>query len=445
MQRARNTIDPLLREQIETASTLWQLACDLLRFWRKSGMSVAPNEDDDDWRYEVWANVVERTQDQFGDPRMADEIHPADRHALIVLANAATCVPDAVHAMAWGLCSVVDYTFAPAWRDELGGSAAVLKRGAFYPVADALWALPAGLAVSPRPASLSSPISGELPSIRVHDGSFDVTVDTSLERSLEAISVGLTHAAGGHPNLHWTEMSATNNRGQAFPVRPADPAQQRARLTDLVNRAQAAEVVMAVLPELCVSADDIESLAPLVQSFGAPQLVVAGSHHVMVDNKPENVAVGLLAGTKKRMRQVKNAPFTSETSPRRPLKEGIRRRSRVELNVYQADRYRYAITICRDLLDERVRKAYDRMGVNVLLVPALSPKTQPFRNAVAARVASAQALTIVVNGPLNGPTGSPIEPAIVVGQPVDGHTVSAPPVAGGIGLTVFELPFIEDD
>jgi predicted amidohydrolase len=200
-----------------------------------------------------------------------------------------------------------------------------------------------------------------------------------------------------------------------------------------------------LLPELCTTEEDVECLARHVQSFDAPQLVVAGSHHVIVNGRPENVAVGLLAGTKKRMQQVKNAPFTDEIDSQRPLKEGIRRRKPVELTIYPADRYRFALAICRDVLDEHVRHAHDRMGVNVLLVPALSEKTQPFRDAVAARVTSAQALTVVVNGPLNDRAGRSIQPAIVVGQPVSEQTVALPPISGGTDLTVFELPFVEDD
>jgi hypothetical protein len=57
-----------------------------------------------------------------------------------------------------------------------------------------------------------------------------------------------------------------------------------------------------------------------------------------------------------------------------------------------------------------------------LSVPALSARTAPFLPVVDARVAAAQALTVVVNGPLRGTDGALIEPAIVIGQPVDGRS-----------------------
>jgi predicted amidohydrolase len=422
---------------------LWRLACDLLSFWRESGASKAPNEGGHA-RYDAWVKAVHKTEDRFGGGRNRDEITPADRLALVELAETARSEAEVAHAMAWGLSVAAGASFAPAWRDELRGSPTKLRKGAYFPVAEAPWALRRGLKLSPMSASLSAPTNGELPTIRVHDGSADVTIDSSFERSLEAVATRLTRAAAGHPNLDWGDIHIPDDSGGlVFPVRPADPARQRRRLSRLITQAQEARVPLAVLPELCITPEDVEQLAPLVESFDGHQLIVLGSYHDSAEGRRENVAVGLLAGTDRRMVQVKNAPFTDEVTPGRPNhREGIRSRTRVELTVYTADRYRFAMAICRDLLDARVRLAYDRLGVNVLLVPAMSLKTQSFRNAVAARVNGAQALTVVVNGPLNGPAGTPLRPAIIVGQPILQKSIVEHRVAAKAGLTVFRLPFV---
>ena len=313
-----------------------------------------------------------------------------------------------------------------------------------YPVADAPWVLRDGLALSPRPASLSSPKQGELPTIRVHDGSFDVTVDTSLERSFEAIVAGLSTGAAGHPNADWAELDVPAG-DLAFPVVPRDPGLQTERLVSLLEEARRAVVPITVLPELCVTPELVEDMAPYVEAFDAPALVVAGSYHALVAGEPENVALGLVAGTSSRMTQTKNVPFTDELGLDRPSKEGIHTRARPRLSIYPADRYRFGIAICRDLLDHRVCDAYDRMGVNDVSIPAFSAKTQPFLDAVAGRVAGAQALTVVVNGPLNDAAGNPLRPAIVVGQPVAGETVVEHATSDAIGLTAFDLPLAPDD
>ncbi len=161
----------------------------------------------------------------------------------------------------------------------------------------------------------------------------------------------------------------------------------------------------------------------------------------MIDGQPENLAVGLVSGHDVRMEQRKATPFSDELRMHPPTKDGIAHRERPHLHVFQADRFRVAIAICKDLLDGRVAATLDRMAVNLLLVPALSAKTDPFRSAASARVAAAQAVTIVVNGPLRGTDDRYVDPAIVIGQPVEGRTSVGLAAAGPApSLTLIPIP-----
>ncbi len=320
--------------------------------------------------------------------------------------------------MAWGLSTSVDATFAPSWRDEVGDRRR-LSVNEPYPVADPPWEPVDGHRLASRPASLTNP-RYELPTVRVHDGAFDVDVDFRFERSLEAIVTQLSDVTALHPNEGLEdEFEIPAGGGQVFPVQPSDPKRQAARIKELLDCAAHNDARFAVLPELCVSAEILEAIGERVHPMRSPFLLVAGSHHVVLDDARCNEAVAFVAGSRRRMTQLKNAPFTDELGSGRPSREGIDERDPLQINVYCADRFRFGIAVCRDLLDGRVRNAYDRMGVNVLAVPAMSAKTGPFLDAVAARVASAQSLTFVVNGPLHG-LFDEAEPSIVIGRPILG-------------------------
>lgn len=407
-----------LPAQLERATTLWDAACALLRSWR-AALPEEPARHATGDRWTAWAESVERVQQHFRGARAPDDFDADDR-ALLLHVTLDGQLPDAVDAAAWGLSYATSYTFAPAWRDQLGAQVHTLASGDLYPVADAPWEL-SGMALASRPASLTPPRADELPTIRAHDGaSFDVTVDFRFARTLEAVAATLDSVAALHPNDAMTELEFPLHGGQVFPVGPADADEQWRRLAALVPAALRTGAAVAVLPELSVPAEALPELHELMLDVEEPQLVVAGSHHAVVDGERENVAVGLVAGHDERMEQVKSTPFSDELRLRAPMKEGIRHRARPSITVHEADRFRVAIAICKDALDGRVRCALDRMGVNLLLVPALSAKTAPFRIAAASRVGSAQAVTLVVNGPLRDGDGARIEPAVVVGQPVEG-------------------------
>ena len=392
-----------LPAELAAANTLWEAACVLLDRWRKSmPASPARHSFGDPWT--AWAEIVDQTQRHFAGERAADEIDDADRSFLLSVTSNGT-VPDAVDAAAWGLSNATSHTFAPAWRDALGGGRHRLAHGEFFPVADVPW-FP-GEKRSPRPASMSPPPVDELPHVRVHDSAqFDVTTDFRFWRALEAVAVGLDYVAAAHPNERCDELLFPQMGKQIFPVTPADPSTQQSVLLHLARMALDSKAAVTVFPELCLTDADVQPLHDLLLDWGSPHLMVVGSYHTVIAEEHENLAVGILAGQDEFLEQTKATPFSDELSLGSPSKEGIRLRARPHLYVHQADRFRVALAICKDVLDARVGRFLDRMAVNLLLVPALSAKTDPFRLAVEGRVMGAQALAVVVNGPLQGPDGN---------------------------------------
>jgi predicted amidohydrolase len=426
---------------IEGSATFWELTCALLHYWRSTEPDDSAAHHMIGTPYLAWGDIVQRTKQHFAGPRAPDDLDAADR-AFLVKATSRGLIADAVHAVAWGLSHAVAHTFAPAWCDALGGGRHTLSDGDFYPVADAPWAQ-LGVELSSRPASMSTPPVGELPTVRVHDASrFELIVDFTLSRALEAVAAGLDRVAAVHPNETLAELRFPEVDRQVFPVAPADPARQRAVLLDLVGRALSSGATLSVLPELSATAADVDALHALVLEHEAPHLLIAGSHHrTTADGDHENLAVGLVAGHDDRLEHRKATPFSQELGYAPPTKEGIRQRERLQVVVHQADRFRVSLAVCKELLDQRRASALDRAAANLVLVPALSFKTAGFVDAAAGRVPGAQAVTVVVNGPLRAKDGVLVTPAVIIGQPVAGRSVVASDVPGPApSLTVLDVP-----
>lgn len=407
--------DAALRERLTDAETLWDLACGLLQHWR-ARLPGQPARRANDERYDRWSDLEAIAQVHFSGRDAPDECGPGDVELLLRL-TAEGDDADAVDALAWGLSKVTSHTFAPAWRDRIGTDRHRLAAGEPYPVADAPWD-GHGRALSGRASSLSDCRIDELPWIRIHDESCVVTVDFSMARTLEALVSTLGEIVTCHPNEHWDELDFRRTGQRTFPIVPRNEARQRDIVTQLVERALARAPQAIVLPELSVTPEIVDELAPRLRDLDAPCLLVAGSFHRVRDGAAENVALGFVSGAEQPMEHRKCVPFTNELRPVAATKEGIDRIVPFEITVHQADRFRIALVICKELLVPEVRAHLDRMAVNVLFVPALSAKTTDFRNAVAARAMGAQALTVVANGPLRDERGEPLQPAVVVGRPL---------------------------
>lgn len=441
-------------DTLERSTSLWAAASALLRAWQ-SAIPERIAYDSDDESYDRWSRLEDEAFLHFVGRRASDDFGDADRRFLLK-ATEGGADADAIHAAAWGMTFAVRHALVQGWRDEvaLKDGRLQLKDGDLYPVAESPWKWP-GIQSSSRPAALSAPERDELPYIRMHRGEWDVCIDFSFEESLEAIASGLACVAALHPNERWDEIRFTPGDSvptpegelphQFFPIEPADPAAQGRVVQDLARTALGSKAAVSVLPELALRAEHVDQLADIVREHPSPHLLIAGSHHVVERGRRENVAVGLLAGRSDRLTHKKTTPATFDFGGSHPMKEGIARRERLELTVYQADRYRLAMPICKELLDVRMTEALDRLGVNLLLVPSLSPKSAPYGVAVGMRVARAQALSFVVNGPLRGPDEQPILPPVLIGQPVSGREQVALPADGPAAcVTVVSLPVLDN-
>ncbi len=150
--------------------------------------------------------------------------------------------------------------------------------------------------------------------------------------------------------------------------------------------------------------------------------MICGSQHQIdpADGRPANISVGLVSGLQARMRHRKIVEF-GDLYPRDPDKrrrEGIAAPDPPLLRVYVADQFRFALVICKDFLDASVTQTLDRIGANVLLVPALSRTTQPFKGRAHAHVSDSQAVSIIANGPRVW-TGAPATPTAMVVRPYE--------------------------
>jgi predicted amidohydrolase len=186
-------------------------------------------------------------------------------------------------------------------------------------------------------------------------------------------------------------------RASAYPLRLADEEEQAARVLERLDAAIDAGAEIVVLPELSTTPAIVERIRARLDDDEEQRLVVCGSWHGPDpdDGRPANLSVGLISGLQARMRHRKVVEF-GDLYPRDPddrRREGIVAPDEPLVRVYVADQFRFALVICKDFLDAAVTRTLDRVGANVLLVPALSRTTQPFKARAHAHVADAQAVS----------------------------------------------------
>lgn len=81
-----------------------------------------------------------------------------------------------------------------------------------------------------------------------------------------------------------------------------------------------------------------------------------------------------------------------------------------EIRVFVSERWTLCVLICRDGMDDAVAAQLAAIGVNLLLVPAMSPKTASLIGTTASLCRRSQAFVVIANGPARWPdTVSPID------------------------------------
>jgi 8-oxo-dGTP pyrophosphatase MutT (NUDIX family) len=231
---------------------------------------------------------------------------------------------------------------------------------------------------------------------------YQVVFDYSLFDPLTGLITADTVIATCHPNRTLDEFNLPAETSKpSFPVQPIDVDRQRREINQLIGAAVAEGAGIVVLPELCITESLAAELHDWVRRADGPRLLVAGTYHHL-DQTPagcspprrRNSAVTWVRGHNEPLRHDKHSPGDH------PIVEDIQPQGWPELRVYvTADGWHLMIAICRDLLNPQAVYALTEVGVNLLLVPAMSETLVPFGGPTAHLVGSAQALIAVANNP----------------------------------------------
>ncbi len=451
-------------QRLRHTKTFWDATSTLLDVWRQHPSADPARHTDDPDRHSAWAELSVETE------RLLSPQHRPDASNLeLAIGDPATIVElirrhqdslgvDAIDAVAWGIDVVANETFAPAWVASTRGCSGdhhTLREGELFPVAD-----PAPYPqttespeLTPRGFSIPEIPAGELPNIRAFSSrGIEVVISFEHAESLEAIAVAPQPIATGHVNASSDEFTFPHqNATDIFPIAARDLAKQESRLTAVVNEAVARGVRILVIPEL---SGHESVVATLQDRLDTPEvedlLVIAGSHHVEHTAVRRNIALGLLSDETP-LEHEKLFRFTNELRPAIREREGIDTPAPRRITIHQANRFRFAIAICKDFLEPRLSDTLAHVGANVICVPAMSPKTAPYHARALEHVNASQALTIIANGPTawvkettsEVPAAtSHAEDACIIGQPVARRmlvTVAADAVQAVPSLNVFKV------
>lgn len=413
-------MDQLARE-LAQADSRWAAAVALLRCWNRR-----PPEAENRRSEEDFYDVEHRTRARFDDRPGSCDLAADDRAFLIK--EAVGRDPWRVDAVGFGLNFAAGAGFAQGWREALPEPVHRLAPGDPYPVGYPPWPQPAvGSKRTPPPWAVEIDIDDH-PFTRIwHASKYAVEFDTRLWRQLSAVADNLEVAAALFPNEALDEMVPASST-VAFPLNPRVDIDVAARVLGLLEHALGAGATLVVLPELTGSPATTERIADRLATEEEPRLVVCGSWHERVDGQPANISEAVLSGYPHRMRHRKLTEY-GDFYPRdaeNRVREGVTPGEPPTLRVYVADGFRFCLLICKDLLDRSIAVLLDRLGVNVLMAPAMSRTTQPLSAAAGARILGSQAVTAVVNGPLRWLGETPVPPALL-GRPVEPRSIVEAP------------------
>jgi hypothetical protein len=269
---------------------------------------------------------------------------------------------------------------------------------------------------------MSTPDVGDLPYVRAFKpGPMEVVIDPRFDGILNMLIDELEVVAALWPNQDFAEFLITPRSDATFTVAVADPEQQAANVQRVVDAGLASGATVLVLPELSTAPDIPLMLRDRLEQFDDKvRPIVAGSYHEPAGESWTNSCLGALSDGPDFLRHRKLVPVEFRDS-------GVPQKEAVEafahpITIYAAAGVRLAILICRDYLDQAVGEILDALGVNMILVPAMSDRTDGFVTNAHGHVAASQAMSFVVNGPLTW-DGDAVMPAAVLSQPITERTV----------------------
>ncbi len=178
-------------------------------------------------------------------------------------------------------------------------------------------------------------------------------------------------------------------------------------------------------PELCLPDPSALRARINAQPQAFPRLVVAGSAHAVEpreDGESRRVnAVEVLLDGELLMTHRKIRPFVADYLGKGHT--GGRWREQIDsttatLRIPSGTYTRLGVVICADLNDAEIQNLLQAAGVNLLLVPALTPKDGAFAGAMSRLASTNQAVSVIVNGtPLVQHRSRAAPPLVLAGVP----------------------------
>lgn len=229
--------------------------------------------------------------------------------------------------------------------------------------------------------------------------------------------------------------------GRFFGVTPRNSHRQSARVSKLLQKAAELGANVVVFPELTM---DESAWRRLEEEFRAgddgapPILLVAGSRHLEDQGARRNLSVGWVKGFSGSFDAQKFWPYKyreGETI----VTEGIHREKRARVSILSTGSWACSIAICRDLLDQDRADLMVRLGINLLLVPAMSPKLGTFEGRISSHVAGTQGFAALANTPVAWET--PQEEVTDSGAPMPSGRTGG---GGDVPVAVFGQPIAND-
>jgi hypothetical protein len=411
---------PSFGELITAAQTRWDAAVVLLSAWNARPAGISPVRNDDDF-----LELVDEVRAHFDSLPSELNLSDVDRSRILDWTDAGTDAHK-VDAVGFGLNFSASAGFAQCWRDSLGDRHRP-SAGDVYPCADAPWPSKLGSSArTPSPRSMNID-PGDHPFARTfRTDMLPVEFDFTLWRPLYRLADNLDAVAAPTVNETLGELGLDVAQPVAFPVSAVDPALQEERVLSQLDRAIKDGAHIVVFPELSTSAAITASIEARLADDDDQRLVICGSwhEHTPPSGDPANVSIGLISGLPARMNHRKIVEFGNlyPSDPDTRLREGIVPPDPPLLHIYVANQFRFAVVICKDFLHAPVTRTLDAVGANVLLVPALSRTTQPFKARALAHTTDAQSVSVVANGPRTWDRTRP-DPTALLARPYEPEDV----------------------
>jgi hypothetical protein len=183
--------------------------------------------------------------------------------------------------------------------------------------------------------------------------------------------------------------------GQFFNVAPKDDAAFAAHMVRLYERARDGEATVVVFPELSLTPRSLDALAEaFVKKSGDVCILMPGSLHREVKGARVNEAPVFVRGHGLLFTQRKRQPYELNDRDLGVLREALSPMPPVQW-VGVLPGLTFAVLVCRDGLSVQTHSTLAGLHLNLLAIPALSPKVNQFDLSASVLVAQAQGVVVV--------------------------------------------------